>query len=324
MIRFVSWMFRNFTPYFVGIAVGVGFFFLLTRYAPQPGGVSKTPTAPPSSQVAKSVPTSESNLTRSVPPAPVPSVAQVPSTILVPATIQAEKVQAPATLQAPATSMAPVKVQAPVTSSAPVVVQAPATTMAPVKVQAPVTSSAPVVVQAPATTMAPVKVQAPVTSSAPVVVQAPPVISSIPVAVQAQPIVPAPTASVQTRTTPEVQSSTPAFGSPGSAPSVSHQVEPGLNAQFVPSTPTAPTSSSPQVAVAPSQPNVDWSPAGQWQRACLERLAWARRMVEEGVQRCPQSGYMRQNCLDYYRGLESRYQGVTCDPNRSTGSQSGW
>ncbi|MBF0165895.1 MAG: hypothetical protein HQM01_15560, partial [Magnetococcales bacterium] len=68
----------------------------------------------------------------------------------------------------------------------------------------------------------------------------------------------------------------------------------------------------------------DHSPAGQWRRACLERLAWGKRMVEDGLNQCPKSGYMRQNCLDYYRGLERHYQGVTCDPKAGGMPMPGW
>ncbi|MBF0178987.1 MAG: hypothetical protein HQM03_03050 [Magnetococcales bacterium] len=70
---------------------------------------------------------------------------------------------------------------------------------------------------------------------------------------------------------------------------------------------TAPSRSS----AAPTAQN--WSPSAQWQAACQERLAMAKRMVEDGRARCPASGYMRQNCLDYYRDMEWRYQGARCD-----------
>ncbi|MBF0438974.1 MAG: hypothetical protein HQL93_07615 [Magnetococcales bacterium] len=184
MIRFVKWLFRTFTPYVAGIAVGVIFFFLLTHYAFKP---QKSPV--------------------------------------------------------PAVPVAKVEVVAPVVAPPP---------------------KAPPVVEEKKAVPPPVVEPAPVLAPEPPVVQAP---------VVAPPVQQEPTK------TPDV------------AP------------------PVPPPSTQPQ-------PTQNLSPqALQWQMACKEQLVWAKRMVEDGLHQCPISGFMRQNCLDYYRGLERRYQGVSCDPN---------
>ncbi|MBF0273345.1 MAG: hypothetical protein HQL98_14950 [Magnetococcales bacterium] len=85
---------------------------------------------------------------------------------------------------------------------------------------------------------------------------------------------------------------------------------------------TTPAMNVPQARI--QQPMVDHSPAAQWRRACMEQLAWGKRMVEDGLSQCPKSGYMRQNCVDYYRGLERHYQGVTCDPKGGGMPMPGW
>ncbi|NGZ04742.1 MAG: hypothetical protein G8237_00115 [Magnetococcales bacterium] len=92
-----------------------------------------------------------------------------------------------------------------------------------------------------------------------------------------------------------------------------------------PVTPPAPPAAASGSAPAPpaAMPR-DSSPVAQWQRACQERLAWGKRMVEDGLGQCPKAGYMRQNCLDYYRGLERRFQGVTCDPKGGGMPMPGW
>ncbi|MEO5345475.1 MAG: hypothetical protein H7834_03735 [Magnetococcus sp. YQC-9] len=136
-----------------------------------------------------------------------------------------------------------------------------------------------------------------------------------------------PTTAASPSTTPTPASpsvQTPPVATP---PALAPAVTPTVPAPTVAaSTPTsAPTSGASSVTPTRSAPQPsDNSPAGQWRRACLERLSWGKRMVEDGLNQCPKSGYMRQNCLDYYRGMERQYQGVTCDPKGGGIPMPGW
>ncbi|MBF0127912.1 MAG: hypothetical protein HQM02_11980, partial [Magnetococcales bacterium] len=85
----------------------------------------------------------------------------------------------------------------------------------------------------------------------------------------------------------------------------------------------APPATTARTAPPPAPPQ-NRTAVSQWQRACQERLAWAKRMVDEGRNRCPISGMSRQNCLDYYQGLDIRYQGISCSANGGGMPMPGW
>ncbi|MBF0368243.1 MAG: hypothetical protein HQL52_02200 [Magnetococcales bacterium] len=65
----------------------------------------------------------------------------------------------------------------------------------------------------------------------------------------------------------------------------------------------------------PSQPGfaMDRYLSCQWYRHCLDRLDRARRMISRGRDLCPKSGANAQQCRNYYRSLESRYQPEMCN-----------
>lgn len=53
--------------------------------------------------------------------------------------------------------------------------------------------------------------------------------------------------------------------------------------------------------------------ACRWKENCLNRLAQARYMIEQGKLRCPTTGYNAQACQAYYQSLEDRYQPSMCE-----------
>ncbi|NGZ25494.1 MAG: hypothetical protein G8345_01235 [Magnetococcales bacterium] len=281
MLEAWRWFFRSFGPYVVGISVGVIFAYLLTLFA----SGTKVPTSYEQWLALAREASDAVHRLNEVPasketgkPQETPAVKPVAAAKAEPAKAAPAKVEPP--VPAKAEPPVPAKAEPPVPAKTAVAIPAKPEVA---KVEPPKPEPAKI---APAPALAP--------APAPVVIKETPMAAPAPA-----PVAPAPPAEKKS----VVVAAAPA-PAPAPAPEKKETSKESSSSDNVLS-----------CGAPPRQPGAEMNQymACRWKENCLNRLAQARYMIEQGKLRCPTVGYDAQACQAYYQSLEDRYQPSMCE-----------